>query len=139
MLEDVIDPETNYSIIEMGFIRKIEEIEEGKIKITLSPPTFWCPPLFLYMILADVRQRLSDRYNNVIIQVVDHHDAEKLTSCINSGKRFEECYKDEVEGNSYMKIRERFRMKRERGDKLSSLALSINGEFCKLIYEAKRK
>ncbi|AAK41858.1 metal-sulfur cluster assembly factor [Saccharolobus solfataricus] len=138
MLEDVIDPETNYSIVKMGFIRNIE-IEEGKIKVTLSPPTFWCPPLFLYMILEDVKRKLSESYNGVLIQVVDHHDAEKLTSCINNGKSFEECYKNEVEGNSYEAIRERFRVKRERDDRLSKLTLSINGEFCRLIYEAKRK
>ncbi|AWR95723.1 metal-sulfur cluster biosynthetic enzyme [Acidianus brierleyi] len=130
VLKSIIDPETNYSITELGFIKKIE-----KEHIVLSPPTYWCPPMFLYMIMEEIKVKLP----NITIEVSDHHDAKRLTECINSRKSFSECYSSEVSGNEYNEIKEKFITKRMKKDRLTNLSFNINGEMCKLLSEARRK
>lgn len=132
MLREVIDPETNYSIIDLKFLRGYSENKEGKVKITLSPPTFFCPPLFLYVILEEVKEKIP----NSTINLVNHHDAERLTECINKGLKFHECYSGEA-SSEYEDVKKRFTFKRKGKGSLTQLSLNVNGEFCKLVAEAK--
>ncbi|BCS93676.1 iron-sulfur cluster assembly protein [Metallosphaera javensis (ex Sakai et al. 2022)] len=141
LLDNVIDPETSFSISKLGFVKEISINQyNNSIRIVLSPPTFFCPPLFLYMILEDVKRTLRSQYTEVIIEVMDHHDSKKLTDCINKGIGFDECYKSEVERENYGAIKRIFNEKREKAksNQLTRLSLDLNGEFCKLISEAKR-
>ncbi|TRM75703.1 DUF59 domain-containing protein [Sulfolobus sp. A20-N-F6] len=136
MIKEVIDPETNNSIIDLKFLKGYNIDKNGKLTITISPPTFFWPPIFLYMIMEDIKRKLP----NVIINVIDHHDAKRLSECINRGLTFKECYQDEAIGNHYEEVRNKFMVeKRGKEDRLTKLSLSINGEFCKLIAEAKEK
>lgn len=139
LLNSVLDPETSSSVVELGFIRKVEEAGK-KITITLSPPTFWCSPTFLYMILEDLRGKLLSKYEEVRIEIVGHHDSERLTKCINLGLKFEECYKDEGVNGNYEDLKSYFYEKLNRGirpkrrlDYTTSLSLNLNGELCKLL------
>jgi len=139
LLNSVIDPETSNSIVELGFIRKVEEVGK-KVMITLSPPTFWCSPTFLYMILEDLRGKLLSRYEEVRIEIVGHHDSERLTRCINLGLKFEECYKDQGVNGHYEDLKSYFYERLNRGirpkrrlDYTTSLSLTLNGELCKLL------
>ncbi|BFI75686.1 iron-sulfur cluster assembly protein [Sulfurisphaera ohwakuensis] len=145
ILKNVIDPETLSSIVDLGFVKQIEE-GENRIRVILSPPTFWCPPTFLYMILEDLREKLKSKYEIINIEVVDHHDSEKLTKCINKGLRFDECYKDEAMKGLYDDLKKRFYQRFERGmspknrsDRLVRLSLGITGEMCKLLAEERMK
>ncbi len=135
-LKDVLDPETNNSIIDLKFLKGYSIDKNGKLTITLSPPTFFCPPIFLYMIMEDIKRKLP----NVLINVIDHHDAKRLSDCINKGLTFKECYQGEAIGSYYEEVRNKFMIeKRVKGDRLTKLSLSINGEFCKIVAEAKEK
>lgn len=145
ILRDIIDPETLSSIVDLGFIREFEE-KDNNIKIVISPPTFWCPPTFLYMILEDMRVKLKSKYGKVSIVITGHHDSEKLTQCINNELKFEECYKDETMKGFYEELKKRFYERLERGmnprnrsDKLTRLSLSITGEMCKLLAEERMR
>ncbi|HWQ17821.1 MAG TPA: iron-sulfur cluster assembly protein [Sulfolobales archaeon] len=145
ILESVIDPETLSSIVDLGFIRKFEERGDS-VSITLSPPTFWCPPVFLYMILEDLREKLMQKYSSVNIEIVGHHDSERLTRCINNGLRFDECYHGESIGGQYVFLKKRFYESLEKGvrgdgreNRLVRLSLSLTGEMCKLLAEERRR
>ncbi|MBB5253730.1 iron-sulfur cluster assembly protein [Sulfurisphaera ohwakuensis] len=145
ILKSVIDPETLSSIVELGFVKQIEE-GENKIRVVLSPPTFWCPPTFLYMILEDLREKLKRKYETIDIEITAHHDSEKLTKCINKGLKFDECYGDEAMKGLYDDLKKKFYQRLEKGinpknksDKLVRLSLGITGEMCKLLAEERMK
>jgi metal-sulfur cluster biosynthetic enzyme len=52
-LKEVIDPEAGLSIVDMGLIKDVSVISEGKVKIkmSLTVPSFMCP-LSRYLILS---------------------------------------------------------------------------------------
>ncbi|AHC52143.1 metal-sulfur cluster biosynthetic enzyme [Sulfolobus acidocaldarius SUSAZ] len=121
----------------MKFLKGYYEDDKGNLHLIISPPTFWCPPLFLYIMLEEIRNRLPD----AIIEVRDHHDSKKLSECINNGLKFHECYSNEsLNGDEYDKVKRSFEEKRSnKYGKLVQLSLNMNGELCKLIAEAKER
>jgi metal-sulfur cluster biosynthetic enzyme len=139
IIRSVIDPETLNSIYDLGFIREVKE-ENNKVMITLTPPTFWCPPTFLYMILEDLRDKLRRNYSEVYIEIIGHHDGERLSKCINNGLKFEECYRGEIIKGEYEELKRRFKERFERGKSnyLVKLSLEVTGEICKLLAEERR-
>lgn len=143
LLKEILDPETNHSIFDMGFLKKIE-IKGKEASLVISPPTFWCPPTILYIILEDLRKKLIMNGYEFRIILEDHHDAEKITNCINQGLSFQECYNSEALGVNYEQLRKRLEEKQERklgrgpNARLVNLSLNINGELCILLGEARQ-
>ncbi|NON62564.1 metal-sulfur cluster assembly factor [Acidianus sp. RZ1] len=99
-LRKVYDPETDLSIVDMGFVKDVK-VNGSEVEVTLLPPTFWCSPPFMYMIMRDVKEKLRERYTNVKVRIIGHHDSERLNSCIERGITFEECYPNEAGGYFY--------------------------------------
>ncbi|MEM1627539.1 MAG: iron-sulfur cluster assembly protein [Sulfolobaceae archaeon] len=133
VLEEIIDPEANHSIVELGLVEEIRE-EANKVRIVISPPTYWCSPLILYLIMEEIKERIS----NSIIEVRNHHDAEKLTRCINGSKSFEECYSEEVEGGNYTLTKKLLLDRSVKKDRLTRLSLGVTGELCRLLSMVRR-
>jgi len=52
-LREVIDPEVGLSVVDMGLIKDVSIVSEGKVKIrmSLTVPSFMCP-LARYLILS---------------------------------------------------------------------------------------
>lgn len=69
VLNKVMDPELNISIVDMGFIYNIE-IKNGKVKIIMTLTTFGCP---LYdLIEKDIKEKLKNlglKEENIIIEL----------------------------------------------------------------------
>lgn len=143
VLREVLDPETSYSMLEMGFLKRVE-VKDDQATIVVSPPTYWCPPALLYMMLEDLRGKLCVKGYKAKIVVEDHHDAEKITGAINSGLSFEECYGAEALGTHYAELKKKLLDKQEkrlrggRENRHVALSLSVNGELCMLVGEARR-
>lgn len=99
-IRKVYDPETDVSIVDMGFIKDFK-VNGSEVEVTLFPPTFWCSPPFMYIIMRDVKEKLREKYGSVKVKIIGHHDSERLNSCIQRDLTFEECYPHEAMGYFY--------------------------------------
>jgi metal-sulfur cluster biosynthetic enzyme len=57
-LEDVTDPETDVSVVAMGFIDSVAE-SQGAVRVAFSLPTQWCGANFAFMMALDMRAALD--------------------------------------------------------------------------------
>lgn len=143
LLKEIIDPETNYSIFELGFLKKVE-VKDEEATVVLSPPTFWCPPAILYIILEELRQKLLTNGYRPKIVLEGHHDADRITRCINDKISFQECYSSESLGTYYEELKRRLfekqekKLKDSREARMVNLSLNVNGELCKLLGEVRQ-
>lgn len=98
-LSRVRDPELDKPITELGFIKEVKVHRgRGAVEVSMILPTYWCSPAFAYMMLEDARKVLLKLggVKRVTVNLLDHHDAERISRCINEGLTFEECYGDEA-------------------------------------------
>ncbi|BAA81254.2 hypothetical protein APE_2242.1 [Aeropyrum pernix K1] len=111
-LEAVRDPELDIPITELGLIDSITTGSGEVVEVTIRMPTYWCSPNFTYMIVEDARKALEKLVGPARVKVFlkDHHDGERITKCVNSGLRFEECYPEEA-GEGLEGLRARMREK----------------------------
>ncbi len=56
-LVQVLDPELDESILDLGFVRALE-LRSGHASIALRLPTSWCAVNFAYLMAEDVRRAL---------------------------------------------------------------------------------
>ena len=108
-LSRVRDPELDMPITELGMVKDVA-LEKGFLRVTILMPTYWCSPNFTYIILEDARRELDRELRPLgvkpLVVLEGHHDAEKITRCVNEGLRFEECYQGEaVEGLEELRLR----------------------------------
>lgn len=99
-LDQVLDPELDASILQLGFVVSIHA-DHGHLSVTLRLPTYFCSPNFVYMMAADARDALLtlDGVHDVTIQVGDHFASSAIESGVNRGKSFAETFPDEAWDN----------------------------------------
>src|SRR5437868_13202568 len=56
-LEQVLDPELDESILDLGFVRSLQ-LRSGHASVALRLPTSWCAVNFAYLMAEDVRRAL---------------------------------------------------------------------------------
>jgi metal-sulfur cluster biosynthetic enzyme len=110
-LDQVLDPELDTSILQLGFVVSIQA-DHGDLSVTLRLPTYFCSPNFVYMMAADARDALLtlDSVHDVMIRVGDHFAAATIESGVNSGKSFAETFPNEAWDN-LDQLRQLFRRK----------------------------
>ena len=78
-LSEVLDPELDEPVLELGFIRSLE-VQEGHATVTLGLPTSWCAANFAYIMAEDIRRALLgvDHIEDVTVRLGDHFQGRKL-------------------------------------------------------------
>ena len=99
-LAQVLDPELDESILDLGFIESVEVIG-GQVVVELQLPTFWCAPNFAYLMAHDIRACLLplEGVESVTVHLKDHADSESVEGGVNAGKSFAEAFPGEASGN----------------------------------------
>ncbi|MGQ4808476.1 hypothetical protein NKDENANG_01859 [Candidatus Entotheonellaceae bacterium PAL068K] len=99
-LDQVLDPELDTSILQLGFVVSIQA-DNGHLSVTLRLPTYFCSPNFVYMMAADARDALLtlDRVHDVTVRVGEHFASTAIESGVNHGKSFAETFPDEAWDN----------------------------------------
>src|SRR5271169_2988634 len=99
-LEQVLDPELDESILDLGFIRSLQ-LCSGHASVTLRLPTSWCAVNFAYMMADDVRRALLtvEGVRQVTVSLGDHCAAEEIEAAINDGRPFAEAFPGEGAGS----------------------------------------
>jgi metal-sulfur cluster biosynthetic enzyme len=99
-LAQVLDPELDESILDLGFVRSLE-LRSGHASITLRLPTSWCAVNFAYLMAEDVRRALLgvEDIRRVTVSLGDHCAAEEIEAAVNNGRAFAEAFPGEGAGS----------------------------------------
>src|SRR5499427_5199530 len=78
-LAQVLDPELDESILELGFVRSLA-LHSGHACVALRLPTSWCAVNFAYLMAEDVRRALLSvaGIDRVTVRLGDHCAAEEI-------------------------------------------------------------
>ncbi|MEB3372196.1 metal-sulfur cluster assembly factor [Saccharopolyspora mangrovi] len=97
-LHQVIDPELDEPITDLGFVRSLEVTESGEVEVHLRLPTSFCAPNFAYLMASDAKDvlRAIPGVACVVVELDDHHDSE----LINAGLAADAGYRDTFPGEA---------------------------------------
>ena len=92
-LGQVLDPELDESILQLGFIHSLQVHDSHGI-VALQLPTSWCAANFVYMIAEDIRCALLsvEGVHQVTVCLGEHFAAEEIEAAVNAGKPFTKAF-----------------------------------------------
>jgi len=110
-LNDVMDPELDQSLVELGFIDDVK-IEGAEIYISFRLPTYWCSPNFAYMMANDIYEKVSELswVTKIKVELKDHSFAREINQGISNRKTFEEIFSN-ISGGNLDQLRKTFKIK----------------------------
>jgi metal-sulfur cluster biosynthetic enzyme len=99
-LTQVLDPELDESILDLGFVRSLE-LRSGHASVALRLPTSWCAVNFAYLMAEDVRRALLavEGIRRVTVRLGDHCAAAEIEAAVNDGRPFAEAFPGEGAGS----------------------------------------
>src|SRR5437899_7268366 len=99
-LAQVLDPELDESILDLGFVRSLR-LRSGQAEVALRLPTSWCAVNFAYLMAEDVRRALLsvEGIHRVTVSLGDHCAAAEIEAAVNDGRPFEEAFPGEGAGS----------------------------------------
>jgi metal-sulfur cluster biosynthetic enzyme len=79
-LDTVRDPELDTSIVELGFVSACTVDDDGRARVRLRLPTFFCAPNFAFLMVADAYDAVSRVDGVAVVDIVleDHFAAEEI-------------------------------------------------------------
>jgi metal-sulfur cluster biosynthetic enzyme len=97
-IADVLDPELDESLVNLGFIDSVQ-IDGDSVTVAFKLPTYWCAPNFAYLMAADLRSCVQSipGVRAVRILLLDHCTSEEVSSGVNAGQSFSEAFPEESE------------------------------------------
>lgn len=103
-LHQVIDPELNEPITDLGFVRSLRVEDSGDVEAHLRLPTSFCAPNFAYLMASDAKDvlRALPGVTGVLVELDDHHDSE----LINTGLAADAGYRDTFPGEAEQDLEE---------------------------------
>ncbi len=95
-LAQVLDPELDESILQLGFIRSLH-LHDGHATVALQLPTSWCAANFAYLMAEEIRRALLtvEQIQQVTVRLGDHFAAEAIETAVNAGRPFDEAFPGE--------------------------------------------
>jgi metal-sulfur cluster biosynthetic enzyme len=99
-LEQVLDPELDESILDLGFVRSLQ-LRSGHAKVAVQLPTSWCAVNFAYLMAEDIRRALLtvEGICQVTVELGDHCAAEQIEAAVNDGRPFADAFPGEGAGS----------------------------------------
>jgi metal-sulfur cluster biosynthetic enzyme len=96
---EVVDPELDRPLDTLGFVDAVA-IRGGEVSLRLRLPTYWCAPNFAYMMVADLRDRISETpgVERVTVRLEDHFAGDEISDGVNQGLPFSAVFPGDAEG-----------------------------------------
>lgn len=98
-LATVRDPELDQPVTELGFVAAAE-VEDGRARVRLRLPTYFCAPNFAYLMVADAHDALLDvpGVSEVDVQLEDHFAAAEINEGVAAAAGFEGAFPAQATG-----------------------------------------
>jgi len=108
-LRQVIDPELDESIVELGFVDSVN-VRGDAVEVVLRLPTFWCAPNFAWLMAADARDaiRALPGIRSVEVALRDHAYSDEISRGVSCDHRFSETFAGQTEGEDLDDLRSVF-------------------------------
>lgn len=109
-LDDVLDPELDESIVELGFVEDIVIDADNRVDVVFRLPTYWCSPNFAFLMADDIGQavRRLSWVRAVHPRLEDHMASEEVNQGARLGLSFAEAFRDFEVGGTLEDLRETF-------------------------------
>ena len=111
-LDAVQDPELDEPITDLGFVRSLEQRDDGALEVHLRLPTSFCSPSFAYLMASDSVDVLREvpGVGRVVVEIDDHHDSERINTGLAAEAGYRGTFGHEAE-DSLEELRTIFRRK----------------------------
>ena len=99
-LGEVMDPELDEPITELGFVAACSVSEDGVASVRLRLPTFFCAPNFSFLMVADAHEAVSavQGVRRAEIVLEDHHASAEINGGVAAQAGFVETFAGEADG-----------------------------------------
>jgi metal-sulfur cluster biosynthetic enzyme len=110
-LATVRDPELDQPVTELGFVAEAT-VQDGRARVRLRLPTYFCAPNFAYLMVADARDAVREvpGVSEVDVQLTDHFAAEEINEGVAASAGFEGSFPEHANGE-LDELRNTFRRK----------------------------
>jgi metal-sulfur cluster biosynthetic enzyme len=110
-LSNVLDPELDEPILDLGFVRALH-LRDGVASVSLRLPTSWCAVNFAFIMAQDVRAALLavPGVRGVTVNLGDHCAALEIAAAVNAGTPFSAAFAGNT-GEGLGGLRSRFMRK----------------------------
>jgi len=111
VLGSVRDPELDRSLVELDFVAAVQ-VDQGRVRVELRLPTYWCAANFAYLMASDARRALLELpgVEDVEVELVEHFAADQVNAGVAAGWGFRQAFPEEAE-EDLEEIREHFARK----------------------------
>jgi metal-sulfur cluster biosynthetic enzyme len=108
-LRQVIDPELDESIVELGFVDAVN-VRGDAVEVVLRLPTFWCAPNFAWLMAADARDaiRALPGIRSVEVTLRDHAYSDEISRGVSCDHPFSETFAGQTESEDLDDLRRVF-------------------------------
>jgi metal-sulfur cluster biosynthetic enzyme len=108
-LRSVFDPELDESLVELGFLDRLEIVGD-RVELSLRLPTFWCAPNFSYLMAHDAREQLLriPGVRQVRVTLLDNAYSDEISLGVSAGQPFSEVFPGQAEGDELDDLRRLF-------------------------------
>jgi metal-sulfur cluster biosynthetic enzyme len=109
-LAEVMDPELDESITELGFVETVSVSESNEVKVSFRLPTFWCSPNFAFLMAQGIREEVGSLpwVQGIEVQLHDHMCADEMNAAVNAGRSFSEAFALPPEFGDLAEVKEKF-------------------------------
>ncbi|MEB3372232.1 iron-sulfur cluster assembly protein [Saccharopolyspora mangrovi] len=92
-LADVVDPELDRPITELGFVARCE-VDGDRVEVDLRLPTYFCAPNFAYLMVSDAHDALIalPGVGSAAVRLLDHFASEEINAGVAAGEGFDAAF-----------------------------------------------
>lgn len=96
-LDEVLDPELDRSVVEMGFIQDVSETDDA-VRVSFRLPTHWCAANFAFLMALDMRTAVEalDWVQGTEVRLLDHFASGRINRAIAERRGFADVFPGEA-------------------------------------------
>jgi metal-sulfur cluster biosynthetic enzyme len=112
-LDNVMDPELDEPVTDMGFIEEVLIDGENAVEVAFRLPTYWCSPNFAFLMAQGIKQEVEmlPWVARVRLRLEDHLSAEDICAAVNEDRNFDDVFAELTDGGDLVALREKFDVK----------------------------
>ena len=97
-LDNVMDPELDEPVTDMGFIEEVLIDGENVVEVAFRLPTYWCSPNFAFLMAQGIKQQVEmlPWVARVNVRLEDHLSADDICAAVNEDRNIDDVFRQFV-------------------------------------------